>query len=117
VNEETGPADEASYTGPPKFETPQPLTTSRTWTAAFDSYDQRNEWLYYIITRHEHGTEVDRLLAQLDAWRGGASWAMPVFIEGVRRDLEELARLGQSNVRYRGTLTRGGWHLDWSPPN
>ena len=101
--------DDDRFTEHPRFGS-EPLDSTRTWSAAFHSYDQRNEWVYYIVAIEEQGAVTDRLLAQLDAWRGGMAWTLPVYAEVVRRDLEAVARSGVSNVAYTGDLT-GSWML------
>jgi hypothetical protein len=49
----------------PQFDTSAPLDAQRTWTAAFDSYDQRNEDVCFVVTIHEAEREVTRFMAQV----------------------------------------------------
>ena len=51
------------------------LSTFGAWTAVFDSYDQRNDDLYYVVSIHEAGHEVTRFMIQLFPSWAGESWA------------------------------------------
>ena len=88
----------------PKFATPTPLDAQRTWTAAFDSYDQRNDDLYYVISIHEAGREVTRFMVQLFPSWAGEDWAEPAFTEGLRAELQKHAAAGKTNTTYTGPL-------------
>ncbi|HCU25612.1 MAG TPA: hypothetical protein DF383_11405 [Deltaproteobacteria bacterium] len=91
----------------PKFDTPIPLDAQRTWTAAFDSYDQRNENLYYLISIHEAGREINRFMVQLFPSWAGEDWAKPAFTEGLRAELQKYAAAGNTNTTYTGPLVPG----------
>jgi len=93
--------DALPFTDYPQFRDQQWLDSSHTWTAVFDSYNQRTEDLYYAVDRYENGRLVDHLTAELDAWRGGMAWTLPVFAEMLRREIEDIARSGASNTEYQ----------------
>ncbi len=88
----------------PNFDEVMELDGSRTWTAAFDSYDQRNENCYYIITLHEKGKPSRRYMAQIDVGWAENDWRVPSFAARLKDRLEWLARAGATNTNYNGPL-------------
>lgn len=90
----------------PEFPEPTPLDTQRSWTAAFESYDQRNEDVYYVITLHEGGREVGRFIVEVFPHWAGDDWSVPEFEEGMRKALHVLAAAGKTNTSYIGAMSR-----------
>lgn len=56
-------ADSPDFTWP-RFAEPVVIDATRSWTATFDSYDQRNDNTYYIVTLMEAGREPRRFMAR-----------------------------------------------------
>lgn len=77
---------------------------SRSWTAAFDSYDQRNENCDYIVTLFENGKASRRFMAQVDVGWAGDDWTTPEFASRLRELIGWVARDGETNTSYSGPL-------------
>lgn len=90
----------------PEFSEPVALADGRRWTAAFDSYDQRNEDVYYVITLHADGEPV-RFMAQAPLYWAGEDWSTPEFRTRLESELALVAKQGQSNTPYAGTMLSG----------
>lgn len=88
----------------PVFDELMVIDASRSWTAAFDSYDQRNDNCYYIITLHESGKPSRRFMAQIDVGWAGSNWTIPSFAARLRDRIGWVARAGVSNTSYSGSL-------------
>lgn len=88
----------------PSFDTPTSLDGHRSWTAVFDSYDQRNDDLYYVIVIHEAGREVKRFMVQLFPSWAGEDWVEPAFTQGLHAELQEHAAEGKTNTAYTGPI-------------
>lgn len=88
----------------PQFDTPNPLAGGSSWVAVFDSYDQRNDDVYYVIIVRDGQREVARFMAQVGLWWAGNDWTGPGFVERLRKELEPIASSGRSNTSYRGSL-------------
>lgn len=88
----------------PNFPTPNALDGNRAWTATFDSYDQRNEDAYYVVTLLDHGAEVARFMVQESLAWVGDDWTGPDFVPTLRRDLARLAAAGKTNTSYTGPM-------------
>jgi hypothetical protein len=86
----------------PRFDEPTPLDATRSWTARFESYDQRNDDAYYIVTTHAAGRPTDRFMAQVMV--AVEDWTTPEFVDLVRRQLHAVAAAGRPNTDYRGPL-------------
>jgi hypothetical protein len=76
----------------PQFDEP-------TWSATFDSYDQRNDDVYYVITLKESGK---RIMGQVSIAWAGDDWNTPEFTQRLRDDLARIAASGQSNTSHTG---------------
>mgnify|MGYP000867222948 FL=1 len=90
----------------PRFEEPIPLTEGTSWTALFESYDQRNEVCYYVVSLHASGREPRRIMAQVDTGWAGDDWSTPEFAARIQRVIDWIARQGRSNTQYLGPLGR-----------
>ena len=88
----------------PSFSEPMVIDPSRSWTATFDSYDQRNDNCYYIVTLLESGRAPRRFMAQVDVGWAGDDWTSPGFAARLRERIGWVARDGESNTRYSGPL-------------
>ncbi len=89
----------------PEF-TNEPLDGGRTWSAKFDSYDQRNEDCYYVITVYEAGNVIASFMAQAGTEFAGDDWTGPGFLVELNRRLAQVAATGQTNTTYRGPVMR-----------
>jgi len=90
----------------PEYTQPTPLDAQRSWTAAFESYDQRNDDVYYVVTLHEAGREDVRFIVQVFPYWAGDDWSGPEFAERMRQELHKLAGAGKTNTQYTGAVTR-----------
>ncbi|GEM_PF-2371922 len=88
----------------PNFDEPVVIDGTRSWTARFDSYDQRNDNGYYVITLLEEGRELRRIMAQIDVGWAGSDWRGPAFAAAIRTRIGWVAREGISNTDYSGPL-------------
>lgn len=71
----------------------QPLDDGRSWSATFDSYDQRNDYAYYAIRIGELG--ITAMIAPY-----GDDWSTPEFARSLQTQLAEIALSGASNTPY-----------------
>lgn len=88
----------------PQFGEPIPVDVQRSWTASFDSYDQRNDDVYYVVTLHEAGREVGRFMVQVGLHWAGDDWTGPDFVERLRKEIHRAAATGKTNTSYTGSL-------------
>jgi nucleoside-specific outer membrane channel protein Tsx len=84
----------------PQFSIPNSLKEGKSWTAVFDSYDQRNENCFYSITIHKKDTEPISFMGCLDY-----TWAVDGMSDaeienGLRTRLAEVAQSGKTNTNY-----------------
>lgn len=86
----------------PEFSEPIAIDAERSWTAVYDSYDQRNDDVYYAITVRGPTGET-RLMAQVGMYWAGEEWSGPEFHERLRGALHEVAVAGKSNTAYTGS--------------
>jgi hypothetical protein len=90
----------------PDFFEPTPIDTSRSWTATFDSYDQRNDHAYYVVALCEDGAEVARFIVQVWLSPAGDDWTEPIFVPWLRDEIQRVAAAGKTNTSYTGTMSR-----------
>lgn len=88
----------------PVFSDPVPLSGGRTWTAAFESYDQRNDDCYYVVTVHEGGRVLGCFMVQVGLWWEENDRTTPQFVEQLAKELGEVAETGHTNTTYTGSL-------------
>jgi hypothetical protein len=86
----------------PEFTAPIPIGGTRAWTARYDSYDQRKDDCYYMVTILEDGREVGRFMVQIPLTWAGDDWRGPGFVGRLRDELHEAAIAGHTNTTYRG---------------
>ena len=91
----------------PRFAEPTPIDATRSWTAEFDSYDQRNDDLYYVVTTHDGDRPTARFMVRVFAY-GIENWLTPEFVGVVRDALHRAAEQGRTNTDYQGPLANGG---------
>ncbi|MBI2565916.1 MAG: hypothetical protein HYV63_02635 [Candidatus Schekmanbacteria bacterium] len=84
----------------PDFPEPRAIDARRSWTARFDSYDQRNEDFYYAIELQEAGRRAALIMAKVASPLSDRS--TPAFVDEIARDLARVAAGGKSNTAYRG---------------
>lgn len=88
----------------PEYPEPTPIDGERSWTARFDSYDQRNDDIYYEVTIHQGASQVARFYVKVfPAWAGD-DWNRPDFADKLRQDIHKIAATGKSNTDYLGPL-------------
>jgi len=86
----------------PAFDEPAAVGRGRSWTAGFESYDQRNDDVYYVVALHQDAREVDRFVVQVSLHWAGDDWTGPDFLERLTRELHAVAATGRTNTTYRG---------------
>jgi hypothetical protein len=92
----------------PDFSEPVPIDTHRSWTASFDSYDQRNDHAYYLVALSEDGAEVASFIVQVWLTSAGDDWTESIFQPWLRDEIQRVVATGKSNTSYTGTM--------WRPP-
>ncbi len=80
----------------------EPLDGQRSWSGVFESYDQRNDDVYYTITISEGGVETARFIAQVSVAWAGDNWETPEFAARLHKELQQIAASGKSNTSYTG---------------
>ena len=90
----------------PEFEH-VPLDGARTWSSAFDSYDQRHDDAYYVLTLREQGRETTRFMVCVGvADVKDDEWTSASFVARMKDRLHRLAASGTSNTDYTGPVIR-----------
>ena len=87
----------------PRFDEPTAIDPRRSWTATFDSYDQRNDDAYYVVSVRQDTREVTRFVAQVWLHWAGDDWTGPEFVERLRREVHAVASTGRTNTPYLGS--------------
>jgi len=90
----------------PEYAEPTPIDPAHSWTATFESYDQRNDDAYYVVTIHEGGAPIARFMVQVWLSWAGDDWSRPEFAERLRREIHEAAVTGKTNTSYIGAMAR-----------
>ena len=85
----------------PNFTTPVALPDGGSFSATFDSYDQRNEECYYRVTldADEAGAS---FMAQVGTEWAGDDWSTPEFAARLLDEIGRVAATGRSNTSYPG---------------
>ena len=86
----------------PTFNSPTAIDRQRAWTATLDSYDQRTDDVYYVVTVHAGAGDVTRFVAQVSLWWAGDDWTGPGFVERLRAEIHAVASTGRTNTPYTG---------------
>jgi hypothetical protein len=71
---------------------------------AFDSYDQRNDDIYYMVTIRDERHEVTRFMVQVFPYWAGEDWTGPGFVECLHREIHKVAVTGTTNTGYTGAV-------------
>lgn len=96
----------------PQFLKPTRLGDGRAWTAVFDSYDQRNDDVYYYVTIVEAGGDPRGFFVKAAVPPEGESSAGPALRSLLREEIHRLAEEGRSNTDYSGSLV-GSMAQEW----
>ncbi|GAA0390905.1 hypothetical protein Acor_19200 [Acrocarpospora corrugata] len=86
----------------PEFPEPAAIDADISWTAVFESYNQRLDDVYYIVTTREGVREVARFIVMVGLHWAGDDWRGPEFVRRLRQDIHEVAATGRTNTDYRG---------------
>jgi hypothetical protein len=78
------------------------LDGGRTWSATFDSYDERKDTVYYMVTLSEGAS----LMAAVSAAFPDDAWNEPVVRSTLCARIGNVAATGQTNTSYRGPVLR-----------
>jgi hypothetical protein len=92
----------------PEFPEPTAIDEARSWTATYDSYDQRHDVSYYQVTIHEAGHDVGQIMVEVSMFPAGDDWRTAEFLSYMRKEIHEVAVEGTSNTEYRGYYGRPG---------
>jgi hypothetical protein len=72
------------------------------WSAQFDSYDQRNEDCYYVVTLSDDTS----FMAAVSAMLSTNQWIEEEARTTLRSRIAQVAATGQTNTSYRGPVMR-----------
>jgi hypothetical protein len=86
------------------FSQHMPLDGNRAWTAIFDSYDQRNDDCYYLVTLYRDGAPDSQFMVQIGMWWAGDDWTSTEFIDRLKSEISAVAATGKSNTDYTGSV-------------
>ena len=86
----------------PQFAERIPIDATRSWTAEFESFNERTLDLYYIVTVHDGVRPAATFIAEVFPWWSVEKWDDPAFVGRLRDALHEVAVTGRSNTAYRG---------------
>ncbi len=89
----------------PQFTEPTSLPDGATWTAEFDSYNQKTDSAYYCITRQ--GAE-----GAVQLWASVHCDGVPND-EQLRADVGAVAASGKANTDHKGSMV---WYMRHNPP-
>ena len=93
----------------PDFTQPTSLPNSATWTATFDSYNQRTEEVYYCITVHTLDSQPVSFMACVDYAWATDGMDEEAIAHGLKVRLGEIALTGKTNTTYQSNGPgRGG---------
>ncbi|MBI4614609.1 MAG: hypothetical protein HY720_13445 [Planctomycetes bacterium] len=89
----------------PEFRERTPIDSAMSWSAEFESYDQRKDDCYYAVTLHEGDREATRFYVKIDVGWVGGDCTDPEFLERMRTEIHTVAARGRTNTEYIGSLT------------
>jgi hypothetical protein len=96
----------------PQFPRPTKLGDGRSWTAAFESFNQHSDDVYYYILVSEEGRDPNGFFVRLTVPPEGEESAGPALRGFLREELHRLADDGRTNTDYKGSLV--GWQAaEW----
>jgi hypothetical protein len=85
----------------PEF-TDEPMDDGRRWSATFDSYDERKDTAYYVVTLSD-GTS---FMAAVSAMLSTDKWDEAEARTTLQSRIAQVAATGQANTTYRGPVMR-----------
>ncbi|MGW0969980.1 hypothetical protein [Streptomyces sp. NPDC002516] len=87
----------------PAFRDPVVINEDWSWTAVFESYDQRTDDVYYWASLHRAGQRMVSFMVQGDMLRFGDDWRGSWVTYDLERQIHQVVVTGRSNTNYRGT--------------
>jgi hypothetical protein len=96
----------------PQFLRPTRLEDGRSWTAVFESFDQRNDDVYYYITIVEPGCDPSAFFVRVSVPPEGEGSSGPALRALLREDIHRMAESGRANTDYNGSLV-GRQAAEW----
>ncbi|GIH29385.1 hypothetical protein Aph01nite_76950 [Acrocarpospora phusangensis] len=88
----------------PEFCESTAIDASTSWTATFESYNQRLDDVYYVVTRREGTQPVTSFIVQVGLHWAGDDWRGPGFVQRLHRYIHEIAATGRTNTDYIGKM-------------
>lgn len=96
----------------PQFLMPTRLPDGRAWTAVFESYDQRNDDVYYYVTLTEEGRDAAGFHVRVCVPPEGEGSSGPALRGLLRGEIHRVAESGRANTEYQGSLA-GRQATEW----
>ena len=90
----------------PEHRDPVPIDARRTWTATFDSYDQRTDDVYHVALLHEDGAEAAEFMLKVDVGWTDSLRPDQSLADELARAVGALAARGETNTTCRGSGRR-----------
>jgi hypothetical protein len=81
---------------------PTPIDAEHSWTAEFESWDQRLDDAYYWVTVWRDGTPVKTFMAKVNGPMWEERWDDPAVAAKLRQSVHEVAVAGEPNTDYLG---------------
>ncbi|MDT3441048.1 MULTISPECIES: hypothetical protein [unclassified Pseudofrankia] len=75
----------------PEFARNETINGERSWTAAFDSYDQYRELCYYLVKIFDGDRPVGEVRAEVGTEFAGDDWTTPAFESELRERIAQVA--------------------------
>ncbi len=89
----------------PEYETKQPLSDGRSWTARFDSWDELRDNCYYKVKLYRGDDVLGEFMVQVVTnWT--SQFSDPAFEPELRSRIAEIAATEKTNTTYLGSKTR-----------
>ena len=85
----------------PEFPEAISLEGDRAWTARYDSWDERNDDVYYLVTIREAKSAPRRFMASISSV-GVDALESSALLASVRDQLQRIATNGVANTSYKG---------------
>ncbi len=93
----------------PEFSKPILLSNGYSWSAGFDSYNQRTDEVYYMVTLHAAGRDPISFMVCVDYAWATDNMSEEEIATGLRKLIAEVAATGKTNTRYHSNGPgRGG---------
>jgi len=73
----------------PEFLEPTAIDAARSWTATYDSYDQRHDVSYYRVTIHEGVRDVGEFMVDVFMFPAGDDWTTAGFVAYLRDEIHQ----------------------------